>query len=83
MKKPFNLQRKKKAPTLTGLPIPIRGLTPGLAVHMAECCHPLPGERIVGIMTEGRGIDVHTIDCARLRRLLRAAGTLAGLVLGE
>jgi GTP pyrophosphokinase len=68
VKKPFNLQLKKKAPPKlkSGAPIPIKGLTPGLAVHMADCCHPLPGDRIVGIMTEGRGIDVHTIDCAQL-----------------
>jgi GTP pyrophosphokinase len=47
-------------------PIPIRGLTPGLAVHMAECCHPLPGDRIVGITAAGKGIEVHTIDCAEV-----------------
>ena len=46
--------------------IPIRGLTPGMAVHLSECCHPLPGDRIVGIVSDGRGIDIHTIDCERL-----------------
>ncbi len=68
VKKPFQLQLKKKSPPKikSGAPIPIKGLTPGLAVHMADCCHPVPGDRIVGIMTEGRGIDVHTIDCAQL-----------------
>lgn len=47
-------------------PIPIRGLVPGLAVHMAECCHPLPGDRIAGITAPGKGIEVHTIDCGEL-----------------
>ncbi|MDX2222270.1 MAG: bifunctional (p)ppGpp synthetase/guanosine-3',5'-bis(diphosphate) 3'-pyrophosphohydrolase [Rhodospirillaceae bacterium] len=46
--------------------VPIRGLTPGMAVHLATCCHPLPGDRIVGISQPGRGIDVHTIDCEKL-----------------
>ena len=46
--------------------IAIRGLTPGMAVHVAECCHPLPGDRIIGILTDGRGIEVHTIDCEQL-----------------
>jgi guanosine-3',5'-bis(diphosphate) 3'-pyrophosphohydrolase len=46
--------------------IPIRGLTPGMSVHLAECCHPLPGDRIVGIVMDGRGIEVHTIDCEQL-----------------
>ena len=31
--------------------IAIRGLIPGMAVHFARCCHPLPGDRIVGIIT--------------------------------
>ncbi len=44
-------------------PVPIRGLTPGLALHYAECCHPLPGERIVGIVSHGEGVIIHTIDC--------------------
>ncbi len=43
--------------------IPIRGLIPGMAVHYARCCHPVIGDRIVGIITSGRGVTVHTIDC--------------------
>ena len=46
--------------------IPIKGLTPGLAVHMSDCCHPIMGDRIVGIVTTGKGIMVHTIDCEAL-----------------
>ena len=46
--------------------VPIRGLTPGLAVHMSDCCHPIMGDRIVGIVTTGKGIMVHTIDCEAL-----------------
>jgi GTP pyrophosphokinase len=46
--------------------IPIRGLTPGLAVHLSPCCHPLPGDRIVGIVMPGKGVEVHTIDCETL-----------------
>jgi GTP pyrophosphokinase len=48
------------------LPLPIRGLIPGLAMHFARCCHPLPGDRIVGIVTTGKGVTVHTIDCETL-----------------
>jgi GTP pyrophosphokinase len=46
--------------------IPIKGLIPGMAVHFANCCHPLPGDRIVGIQTPGKGVSVHTIDCESL-----------------
>lgn len=49
-------------------PMPIKGLIPGMAVHFARCCHPLPGDRIVGIVTSGRGVTVHTIDCETLEQ---------------
>lgn len=47
-------------------PIAIKGLIPGMAVHLAGCCHPLPGDRIVGIVTTGKGVTIHTIDCDTL-----------------
>jgi GTP diphosphokinase / guanosine-3',5'-bis(diphosphate) 3'-diphosphatase len=46
--------------------IPIQGLVPGLAFQIAPCCQPLPGDRIVGISQAGKGVMVHTIDCAQL-----------------
>jgi RelA/SpoT family (p)ppGpp synthetase len=46
--------------------ISIKGLTPGVAFDLAECCHPIPGDRIVGLRREGTGIQVHTIGCDRL-----------------
>lgn len=55
--------------------IPIKGLTPGLAVHHAPCCHPLPGDRIVGVVAPGRGVVVHTIDCERLEAISQNADT--------
>lgn len=48
--------------------IPIKGLTPGMSVHFADCCHPLPGDRIVGISAPGKGLDIHTIDCESLEK---------------
>ena len=48
------------------LEVPINGLIPGMAMHYAQCCHPLPGDRIVGIVTTGKGITIHTIDCETL-----------------
>jgi GTP pyrophosphokinase len=48
--------------------LPIVGLIPGMAVHFARCCHPLPGDRIVGIVTTGKGVTIHTIDCETLEQ---------------
>ena len=49
-------------------PVQIKGLIPGMAVHFAGCCHPLPGDRIVGIVTTGKGVAVHSIDCKSLEK---------------
>jgi RelA/SpoT family (p)ppGpp synthetase len=46
--------------------ISIKGLTPGVAFQLAECCHPIPGDRIVGLRREGEGIEVHVIGCESL-----------------
>ena len=43
--------------------ISITGLTPGVAYILAPCCHPVPGDRIVGLRRPEAAIEVHTIDC--------------------
>jgi GTP pyrophosphokinase len=48
--------------------ISIRGLTEGIAYRLGACCHPLPGDRIVGLMVPGEGAVIHTIDCAELEK---------------
>jgi GTP pyrophosphokinase len=64
-KKKDEAKKPKKDGKDTGA-IQLKGLIPGMAVHFAGCCHPLPGERIVGIVTTGKGVTVHTIDCDSL-----------------
>ena len=46
--------------------INIKGLTAGMAFHLADCCHPVPGDRIVGLRRPGVGVEVHSIDCMTL-----------------
>ncbi len=42
-----------------------------LMVRFARCCQPIPGDRIVGFVTRGRGISIHRIDCPNLSNLLK------------
>ena len=49
-------------------PISIRGLKEGISYHLGQCCHPLPGDRIVGLLTPGEGVVIHTVDCEELER---------------
>jgi GTP pyrophosphokinase len=58
--------RRARGEKAKGHAVPITGLIPGMAVHFAGCCHPLPGDRIVGIVTTGKGVTIHTIDCETL-----------------
>ncbi|KAB2961330.1 MAG: bifunctional (p)ppGpp synthetase/guanosine-3',5'-bis(diphosphate) 3'-pyrophosphohydrolase, partial [Thermoanaerobaculia bacterium] len=53
---------------MTG-PIRVRG-EGDLLVVLAKCCRPVPGEQIVGYVTRGRGISVHSVDCPNVRNLL-------------
>lgn len=38
-------------------------LMPGVTLHLGECCHPIPGDRIIGLREQDRGLVVHTIYC--------------------
>ena len=46
--------------------ISIKGLTAGVAYTLAPCCHPVPGDRIVGLRREDESIEVHAIGCDTL-----------------
>ena len=49
-------------------PILIRG-TEGLAVQLANCCRPIPGDPVIGLIRKGQGLMVHTHDCANIAKL--------------
>ncbi len=47
---------------------PILGVE-GLMYHLAGCCHPIPGEGIIGAVTRGRGISIHRQGCTNLESI--------------
>lgn len=49
--------------------VSIKGLTPGVAFRLADCCHPVPGDRIVGLRRPDAPVEVHAIDCPTLAAL--------------
>ena len=52
-------------------PVLIRG-TEGMAVQLANCCHPIPGDAIVGHIRKGQGLAVHQAECVHAQRARRA-----------
>ena len=46
--------------------MPITGLVPGMAYSFAGCCHPVPGDEIVGIVATGKGVTIHGRACQTL-----------------
>src|SRR5439155_1151975 len=54
-----------------------------MLVRFGKCCSPLPGERITGFITRGRGVTVHALDCPKVlesdpQRRIDAQGVVAG-----
>lgn len=59
-------QAERKIPSTT--PLMIKG-TEGLAIHLATCCYPVPGDPIIGVMDRGKGILVHMEHCPEIASL--------------
>jgi GTP pyrophosphokinase len=51
-------------------PVVIRG-SEGMALQFAKCCHPIPGDPIIGFIKKGRGMIVHTHDCPVIAKMKR------------
>lgn len=60
-------QNKDKRNTSYG--ITVKGEN-NLMVRFARCCNPVPGDKIEGYITKGRGISVHRSDCSNLKSLI-------------
>ncbi len=53
---------RRARPTEAGIPLAIQG-TEGMVVSFGKCCHPIPGDPIVGVMSAGRGLVIHRESC--------------------
>ncbi len=66
--KKIKLRKNSSTSHSANEPLTLKGLTPGVTVHLAECCRPVPGDRIVAVKITGQGFDVHAIDCTALEQ---------------
>lgn len=49
---------------------------PNMVVRFAHCCSPLPGDKIIGYVTRGRGVSIHRADCTNVGELLLDEGRI-------
>ena len=48
--------------------ITVKGMD-GIFIRLGNCCHPVPGDPIIGFITRGRGVTVHSKDCHKVLEL--------------
>jgi GTP pyrophosphokinase len=61
--------RRPKAETGSDPDSPLVGLPSGVAFAFAGCCHPVPGDQIVGVVRTGRAVTIHLRACPQLKRM--------------
>ena len=59
----------------SGAPVVIRG-SEGMAVQFAQCCKPIPGDPIIGLINKGQGMMIHTHDCPVIAKTRADPGKL-------
>tara|TARA_B100000287_G_scaffold234088_1_gene220448 strand:+ start:1032 stop:3161 length:2130 start_codon:yes stop_codon:yes gene_type:complete len=58
-----DVKQKRKSSIL------LKGLTPGMSLHYASCCNPIPGDTVLAYISQGKGLIVHIDSCEELKKI--------------
>lgn len=73
---------REKAPDLAGA-ASLKCFDDDIHLRVSKCCHPVPGDSIIGYITRGRGVTVHRIDCRNLQSLGNEPERFVDVVWGD
>ena len=62
----FNRNRRKSESK--SLPLILKDFTPGMSIHFANCCSPIPGDDAVAVISEGKGLIIHINTCEDFKK---------------
>ena len=57
------IKEKRKSSVL------LKGLTPGMGVHYAHCCNPIPGDQVLAYISQGKGLIIHMDTCKEFKKI--------------
>lgn len=65
---PSEKKEKEESVQTSSLGVKIKGIGDVL-IRFAKCCSPVPGDPIIGYISRGRGVTIHTLDCPNVKRM--------------
>ncbi|ADQ45632.1 (p)ppGpp synthetase I, SpoT/RelA [Caldicellulosiruptor kronotskyensis 2002] len=68
--KEFQIEKPKPAKTSSNNGILVKGVE-NVLVRFAKCCNPVPGDKVIGYITRGRGVSIHRRDCPNVEQYLK------------
>jgi GTP diphosphokinase / guanosine-3',5'-bis(diphosphate) 3'-diphosphatase len=71
--------KESQPPESSGNAIKVQCFNENILIRIGKCCHPLPGEPIIGYITRGRGVTVHHIDCPSVGNVINDSERLVGV----
>jgi GTP pyrophosphokinase len=71
--------KERQQPESSRNAIKVQCFNENILIRIGKCCHPLPGEPIIGYITRGRGVTVHHIDCPSVGNVINDSERLVGV----